>query len=83
MYYLLPFKFNIFNGKELLINDLGDYMIVPRGTVQRIANKNIEKDEELYKNLTASFFISETPVPELLDVMSVRLATRKAFLVQS
>ena len=34
MYYLLPFKFNIFNGKELLINDLGDYMIVPRGTVQ-------------------------------------------------
>ena len=80
MYYLLPFKFNIFNGKELLINDLGDYMIVPRGTVQRIANKNIEKDEELYKNLTASFFISETPVPELLDVMSVRLATRKAFL---
>lgn len=80
MYHLLPFRFNIFNGNELLTNDLGDYIIVPRGTVQRIVGRDISPSEELYKDLSASFFISESPIPELIDNMSVRLATRKAFL---
>lgn len=55
-------------------------MVVPRGTAQRIAEKEIAVDEVLYKDLIASFFISETPIPALLDIMAVRLATRKAFL---
>lgn len=80
MYYLLPFRFNIFNGKELLTNDLGDYIIVPRGTVQRIVDRKLSPEEELYKNLSASFFINDKPLPDLIDIMSVRLATRKAFL---
>lgn len=80
MYYLLPFRFNAFNGKELLVNDLGDYLVAPKGTVQRLVNHFISPEEELYKDLSASFFISERPIPELIDNMAVRLATRKAFL---
>ena len=80
MYYLLPFKFNVFGNQELLINDLGDYLLLPRGSVQRIVDREIYPDEDLYKDLTASFFISEKPLPRLIDVMAVRLATRKAFL---
>ena len=30
MYYLLPFKFSIVNGKELLTNDFGDFLFVQR-----------------------------------------------------
>ena len=41
MYYLLPFKFSFLNGKELLSNDFGDYLFVPRGTVSRIVNREI------------------------------------------
>lgn len=80
MYYLLPFKFNILDNRELLTNDLGDYMMLPRGSVQRIVDRQIQPNEDLYKNLTASFFISEKPLPRLIDTMAVRLATRKAFL---
>lgn len=80
MYYLLPFRFNEFHGEELLTNDLGDYVIAPRGTAERIVNREIQPEEELYKELITKFFISETPIPELLDVMAVRLATRRAFL---
>lgn len=80
MYYLLPFKFNILGNRELLTNDLGDYMMLPRGSVQRIVDRQIQPNEDLYKNLTASFFISEKPLPRLIDTMVVRLATRKAFL---
>lgn len=80
MYYLLPFRFHVMHGKELLINDLGDFLVVPRGSVGRIVNREIDTDEELYKDLSASFFISEQPLPRLIDTMAVRLATRKAFL---
>ena len=79
-YALLPFRFHVFRDQELLVNDLGDYLSLPRGSVQRIVDRQIRPDEELYKDLTASFFISERPLPRLLDTMVVRLATRKAFL---
>lgn len=80
MYYLLPFHFQPIGEKEILTNDLGDYLLLPRGSVQRIVDRNIEPAENLYKDLLASFFISETPVPHLLDNMATRLATRKSFL---
>ena len=80
MYYLLPFHFQPVGGKEILTNDLGDYLVLPRGSVQRIVHREINPTEDLYKDLLASFFISETPVPRLLDNMATRLATRKSFL---
>ncbi len=80
MYSLLPFRFNVFRGQELLTNDLGDYLLLPRGSVYRIVNREVLPDEELYKDLMASFFICEKPLPHLIDAMAVRLATRKAFL---
>ena len=46
MYYILPFKFAPINGKELITNDFGDYLFVPRGTVSRIVNKEVKEDEE-------------------------------------
>lgn len=79
-YALLPFRFHVFRDRELLVNDLGDYLLLPRGSVQRIVDRKIRPDDELYKDLAASFFISERPLPRLVDTMAVRLATRKAFL---
>lgn len=80
MYYLLPFHFQPVGNREIFTNDLGDYLILPRGSVKKIVNREIQPTENLYKDLLASFFISETPVPRLLDNMSTRLATRKSFL---
>ena len=54
-YFLLPFRFHIVRNRELLVNDLGDYLSLPRGSVQRIVDRQIRPDEELYKDLIASF----------------------------
>ena len=80
MYHLLPFRFNIFNGNELLTNDLGDYIIVPRGTVQRIVERDISPSEELYKDLSASFFISESPIPELTSLPCIFSSLRSGVI---
>ena len=79
-YYLLPFRFERIGKQELLVNELGDYIFVPTGTINRIVNHLLKKQEGLYKDLISNFFISESPIPELIDNMATRLRTKKAFL---
>ena len=78
-YYLLPFDFVEIAGHEILVNELGDMMTVPCGTVRRIIDRSIARDD-LYKSLVAGFFISEQPVPILLDLYAERLREKKRFL---
>lgn len=78
-YALLPFNFTRTSGKEVLINEVGDFIIASEGTVQSIIDHSIS-DDELYKSLVANFFISEEIIPPLLDIYASRLRTKKGFL---
>lgn len=80
MYYLLPFRFERIENREIIVNEIGDFLILPDGTSARIVQKKITKDEDLYKDLLANFFISETPVPTLIDNLATRYRTKKSFL---
>ena len=77
-YALLPFNFTRISGKEVLINELGDMLITPIGSVQKIVDHSLD-NEELYKSLVANFFISEELLPSLLDVYASRLRLKKSF----
>src|SRR5690606_28626308 len=84
-YYLLPLKFKSLNNNyDIITNDIGDFVIVPKGIVIKIVTKQLckEDDRELYYELLANFMISETPVSELLEVIVARYRTKKAFLDQ-
>ena len=82
-YFLLPFRFHRLNeNKEVLVNEVGDHLIVTTGTAARIILKSISKetDVELYADLLAGFFISEERIPPLIDVLATRYRTKKSFL---
>lgn len=80
-YFLLPFRFHRINDeKEVLVNEVGDFLIVPIGTARRIAVWDIQKDEALYTDLFARSFISDKPIPDLIDVLATRYRTKKSFL---
>jgi len=82
-YYLLPFRFhNINNNREVLVNEVGDFLIVPAGTAALIIEKRLDPatDPDLYGDLIANFFISEQPVPPLVEVLATRYRTKKSFL---
>ena len=66
-YYLLPFDFIELSGKEVLVNELGDMIISPEGTVQKIVDGTLPKDE-IYKSLVSNFFLSEQIIPPLAEV---------------
>ncbi|WPQ63293.1 His-Xaa-Ser system radical SAM maturase HxsB [Chitinophaga sancti] len=80
-YHLLPFRFHrVPDGREIIVNEIGDFLVVPKGTIERIVTRTITPEEELYEDLVASFFISPEPIPSLLEVISTRYSTKKSFL---
>ncbi len=80
MYKLLPFTFSRISSKEVLVNEIGDMLAVPEGTVERIIDKKIDTKGDLYKSLVAAFFLTERSIPSLIDVYSERLAEKKRFM---
>ena len=82
-YYLLPFRFHrITDKKEIIVNEVGDYLLLPNGTFEKVVRRQIDKenDAEIYGDLIANFFISEQPIPPLIDVLATRYRTKKLFL---
>lgn len=82
-YYLLPFRFHrLTSEKEIIVNEVGDYLTFPPGTFERIVKHQISKDsdQELFGDLVANFFISEERISPLIDVLATRYRTKKSFL---
>jgi His-Xaa-Ser system radical SAM maturase HxsB len=82
-YYLLPFKFHrLTSHREIIVNEVGDFLTLPNGTFERIVTRKISKevDSELFGDLVANFFISEEKIPALIDVLATRYRTKKSFL---
>lgn len=80
MYSLLPFTYTKIAEKEVIVNELGDMMAVPIGTVKSIVLRTIDQASDLYKSLVANFFITEQKIPALLDIYAERLAEKKRFM---
>lgn len=82
-YNLMPFNFHRINSqREVLINEVGDFLIVPSGTYKKVVKKEIskEKDSVLYQDLISNFFISEEIYSPNIDIIAARYRTKKLFL---
>ena len=82
-YVLMPVRFHRLNDqKEVLVNEVGDHLVVPAGTFSRIVQKELDKeiDVDLYVDLVAGHFIAESSIPPLIDVLATRYRTKKSFL---
>lgn len=82
-YYLLPFRFHRINEqRELIVNEVGDFLIVPSGTAEKVIRRKLDPvlDSELYRDLMVNFFISEDKIPPLIDIYATRYRTKKSFL---
>lgn len=80
MYKLLPFTFSRISQTEVLVNEIGDMLAVPEGTVQSVVERTIDIKSEIYKSLVANFFITERTIPALVDIYAERLAEKKRFM---
>lgn len=73
---LLPFRFTRLLGKELLVNEAGEYLFAPEGTVDALVSGSICDSTELYKDLKAKHFLYDDTTSPLLDVLAAKIRTK-------
>jgi His-Xaa-Ser system radical SAM maturase HxsB len=80
-YSLLPFRFlALSDSREVLVNDVGDYLIAERGTAGALARRTLEIGSDLYQTLKAKQFLYDADSAPLLDVLATKYRTKKSFL---
>ncbi|WP_299526774.1 His-Xaa-Ser system radical SAM maturase HxsB [Winogradskyella sp.] len=82
-YFLMPFNFHRINkNREVLINEIGDFIFAPVGTYETIVKRELSKEKhpELYQDLVSNHFISEEIYSPNIDLIATRFRTKKLFL---
>lgn len=80
-YYLLPFRFTTLDPqRELLVNEGGEYVFVPTGTVWALVKHELNFSSPLYQTLKARQFLYDDETSPLLDVLATKYRTKKSFL---
>jgi His-Xaa-Ser system radical SAM maturase HxsB len=80
-YRLLPFRFlKLDASNELLVNEVGEFVISPLGTAQSLVRKRLTRGSDLYSTLKAKQFLTEDCSPPLLDVLATKYRTKYAFI---
>lgn len=83
-YQLLPFRFHRLDEQtEILVNESGEYLLVPKGTARNIVRKEIPINSELYPTLKAKHFIYDESSSPLLDVLAAKYRTKFGFIYGS
>lgn len=80
-YKLLPFRFMpLDNCQELLVNEVGEYVIAERGTARNLVRRDIKRGSDLYATFKAKHFLSDQSSSPLLDVLATKYRTKYAFI---
>jgi His-Xaa-Ser system radical SAM maturase HxsB len=73
---LLPFRFSRLHGQELLVNEAGEFLFAPEGTVRTLVEGKIDGQSTLYKDLKAKHFVYDNSTSPLLDVLAAKIRTK-------
>lgn len=82
-YSLMPINFfSINKDREVITNEIGDFIFAPTGSFEKIVTKKLCKklDKTLYADLISNFFISEEIYSPNIDIIASRYLTKKMFL---
>ncbi len=80
-YHLLPFRFLRFDGeRELLVNEVGEYLFAPVGTVAGVVGRKVQFGTPLYSSLKAKQFIYDGSSSPNFDLLATKYRTKHEFL---
>lgn len=80
-YRLLPFRFLKLNEKkELLVNEVGEFAIVPCGTARTLVHRQLTRGSDIYSTLKARQFLTDEGSSPLLDVLATKYRTKHGFI---
>jgi len=78
---LLPFRFTRIRDKELLVNEAGEFLFAPTGTVSALLENSLDTSSTLYKDLKAKQFVYDETSSALLDVLATKIRSKSDHLM--
>ncbi len=80
-YRLLPFRFlRLDNDNEILVNEVGEFVLAPRGTARTLIQKQLPRTTDLYAMFKAKQFIADDSSSPLLDLLATKYRTKCSFI---
>lgn len=80
-FQLLPFRFHrLENGRELLVNEVGEFVLAENGTARKVVERRIPSDSPLYASLKAKHFLWDASSHANLDVLATKYRTKHSFI---
>jgi His-Xaa-Ser system radical SAM maturase HxsB len=80
-YRLLPSRFvRLGQEKELLVNEVGEFVIAANGTAQTLIRKQLARGSDLYSTFRSKQFITDDSSSPLLDLLATKYRTKHNFI---
>lgn len=82
-YQLLPFRFDRLNISEVFIsNEVGEFAFVSNNDFQKLINKELQPEDEIFLNLKAKQILTDTEIVPVIEMLATKYRTKKNFLNQ-
>lgn len=76
-YRLLPLRFERLYGEEYLVtNDVGEYVVIERGELEKFVARRLEPDSDTYRALKARHFLFDNASDVALDLLTIEVRSR-------
>jgi His-Xaa-Ser system radical SAM maturase HxsB len=80
-YRLLPFRFlRLDQEREILVNDVGEFVIAATGTAEALIRKKLTPGSDVYTTFKAKQFIVDDASSPLLDMLATKRRTKFSFI---
>jgi len=80
-YQILPFQFIRMPQEEILIvNEVGEFIFLDVRAFQEVIDYKTDPHSELFLNLKGKHFVTDTDVVPVIELLSTKYRTKKAFL---
>jgi His-Xaa-Ser system protein HxsD len=83
-YGLMPFQFSRFAEQEtLLVNMAGEHLFIANTDFERLLNKSLEPDSEVFKTLYSKFFVYQDPkyLESAIELIANQIRTKQRYLL--
>ena len=78
---MLPFRFlRLDDTQEILVNEAGEFVVAPRGTVKALVGKQLKCGSDFYSTFKAKHFIADNSSSPLLDILATKYRTKFSFV---
>jgi len=75
-YRLMPFRFHPLASRYLLMNEVGEYALLPRDELEQFVEHQLEPGSSTYQTLKSKHFLFDETSRAALDLMALKYRTR-------